>query len=172
MPKAFTTGMDTEEHVRQFKIYCATNGYKDSDEKMAIFSMTLAKLEADWYETCSAENIADLQKEFEERFGTTDHRSKARRDFNNTSWIATEKPSTFLMKLRILGAKAKETAHSIKEKLVEGLGIELRTSLISYTESDAETIAKYVDLLMEMKTPTSKEPTLVKPENAAMTETY
>ena len=66
LPKAFTTGMDTEEHVRQFKIYCATNGYKDSDEKMAIFSMTLAKLEADWYETCSAENIADLLKEFEE----------------------------------------------------------------------------------------------------------
>jgi hypothetical protein len=129
LPKAFTTGMDTEEHVQQFKIYCTTNGNKDSDEKMAIFSMTLAKLEADWYETCSAENIADLLKEFEERFGTTDHRSKARRDFNNTSWIATEKPSTFLMKLRILGTKAKETTHSIKDKFVEGLGIELRTSL-------------------------------------------
>ena len=59
LPKAFKTGMDTEEHVRQFKIYCATNGYKDSDEKMAIFSMTLAKLEADWYETCSAETIVN-----------------------------------------------------------------------------------------------------------------
>ena len=99
---------------------------------MAIFSMTLAKLEADWYETCSAENIIELVKEFEERFGTTDHRSKARRDCNSTSWIATEKPSTFLMKLRILGAKAKETVDSIKDKFVDGLGIKLRTSLISY----------------------------------------
>jgi hypothetical protein len=129
---------------------------------MAIFSMTLAKLEADWYETCSAETIVALLKEFEERFGMTDHRSKARRDFNNTSWIATGKPSTFLMKLRILGAKAKETTDSIKDKFVDGLGIELHTSLISYAESDAETIAKYADLIMEMKTPTTNEQPLLK----------
>ena len=154
--------MDTEEHVCQFKIYCATNGYKDSDEKMAIFSMTLAKLEADWYDTCSAETIVELLKEFEERFGTTDYRSQALRDFISTSWIATEKPSTFLMKLRILGSKAKETTDTIKDKFVEGLGIELRTSLISYAESNAETIAKYADLIMEMKTPSTNEQPLVK----------
>jgi hypothetical protein len=79
LPKAFKTSMDTEEHIRQFKINCATNGYKDSDEKMAIFNMTLAKLEADWYKTCSANTIDELSKEFEERFGTTNHRSKALR---------------------------------------------------------------------------------------------
>ena len=75
------------------------------------------------------------------------------------------------MTLRILGAKAKETVDTIKDKFVDGLGIELRTSLISYAESDAETIAKYADLIMEMKTPTSNEPHLVKPENSALTET-
>ena len=105
------------------------------------------------------------------KFGTTDHGSKARRDFNSTSWIATEKPSTFLMKLPILGSKAKETTDSIKDKFVEGLGIELRTSLISYAESDAETIAKYADLIMEMKTPSTNGQPLVKSETSALTET-
>jgi hypothetical protein len=171
LPKSFKTGMDSEEHVRQFNIYCATNGYKDSDEKMAIFSMTLAKLEADWYETCSSETITDLLKEFEERFGTTDHRSKARRDFVNTTWIATEKPSTFLMKLKILGSKAKETTDTIKDKFMDGLGTEIRSSLITHAESEAELIAKYADLLWEMKTPTTTETPVTKEEPSALTET-
>jgi hypothetical protein len=171
LPKSFKTGMDSEEHVRQFNIYCATNGYKESDEKMAIFSMTLAKLEADWYETCSSETIVNLLKEFEERFGTTDHRSKARRDFVNTTWIATEKPSTFLMKLRILGSKAKETTDTIKDKFMDGLGVEIRSSLITHAESDAELIAKYADLLWEMKTPATTEIPLAKEEPSALTET-
>jgi hypothetical protein len=83
----------------------------------------------------------------------------------------SEKPSTFLMKLRILGAKAKESPDSIKEKFVDGLGIELRTSLIRYAESDAETIAKYADLIMEMKTPTTSDQPIVKSESTTMTET-
>ena len=40
--------MDTADHIKHFKMYCSTNGYITSDEKMAIFSMTLAKLESEW----------------------------------------------------------------------------------------------------------------------------
>jgi hypothetical protein len=109
LPKSFTTGMDTEEHLRHFRMYCATNGYTTSDEKMAIFSMTLAKLESQWYETCSAEKIEKLETQFEARFRTTNHQNKARKDFNSTTWDRSEKPSTFLMKLNILGGKAKES---------------------------------------------------------------
>jgi hypothetical protein len=130
-------------------MYCATNGYTTSDEKMAIFSMTLAKLESEWYETCSAETIKELEIQFESHFGTTDHRNKARKDINSTTWNTLEKPSTFLMKLNILGAKAKENTESIKDKFVDGLGVEMRTALISFAESNMETIAKYADLLMQ-----------------------
>ena len=72
------------------------------------------------------------------------------------------------MKLTILGAKAKESKESVKDKFVDGLGIELRTSLISYAESDAEIIAKYADLLMEMKTPTTSASPVVKPETTSL----
>ena len=77
LPKAFSTGMDMEDHLRHFRMYCATNGYVKSEERMAIFSMTLAKLESEWYETCSAVNIKELEEHFESRFGTTDYRNKA-----------------------------------------------------------------------------------------------
>jgi hypothetical protein len=75
------------------------------------------------------------------------------------------------MKLRILGSKAKETTDTIKDKFMDGLGIEIRTSLITHADSDAEVIAKYADLLWEMKTPATIEQPIVKSEPSALTET-
>jgi hypothetical protein len=47
----------------------------------------------------------------------------------------------------------------------------MRTALISYAESDAETIAKYADLLMDMKTPASNSILVVNTESKSITDT-
>jgi hypothetical protein len=47
----------------------------------------------------------------------------------------------------------------------------MRTALISYAESNVETIAKYADLLMDMKTPATNSTPLVNTESKSITDT-